>query len=102
MFPKGKLYFKNPKMGNCIGYQELGDCTKCLERNPAMISCKKLGEYLPKDLWNRVIGHGALYEKDYKAREATMSNDMKGRQEVVDRRGRAKRNSLLFRPRKVA
>lgn len=85
----GKLYFKRPKMSGCIGYMQEGTCQQCIERTPGRaLGCNRLGDYLNKKDWNRIIGRGPLYQRDMKAREAAEVPDMKGRIYQADVRGR--------------
>lgn len=95
-YPKGKLYFKNPKRSECIGFQGAGTCMECLQRDSSKVSCKKLTEYLNKRDWNRIMKESPLYTKDYKARESMYAPDMKGKEILVDQFG------VPLKPRRVA
>jgi hypothetical protein len=96
---KGKIRFKNPKIKECIGQAEAESCLKCVRNNPGLaLGCKRLGDFLDRNTWNRVIGTGPLYQNDYKAREETVSPDAKGNEIILDKFGKQK----IFTGRKVA
>lgn len=88
MYLKGKVYFKNPKQKECIGFQDAGTCLDCLKKDSSKISCSRMGDFLDKNMWNRVIGNGPLFQKDYKTREETESPDAFGNMKILDRKGK--------------
>ena len=65
-----KIRFSAPEKGDCIGKKDEGTCLECLQRFPEKIACSSMGEYLDDDMWNKCIGSGPQYIKDYKVREA--------------------------------
>lgn len=65
---KGRIPFKYHKDKECLGRMGLGDCNDCIRINQIhALTCKNMGDYLPKADWNRIIGNGILQQSDRKS-----------------------------------
>jgi len=62
---RGKSNFRYRKDIHCMGRMGTGNCMDCMKINQMhALTCKNLGDYLPKDDWNRIIGNGAMQQYD--------------------------------------
>jgi hypothetical protein len=65
---KGRFKFRYHKDIHCMGRMGTGDCNDCMRINQMhALTCKNMGDYLPKNEWNKIIGNGALQQFDRKS-----------------------------------
>lgn len=92
-----RVKFSNPEKGECVGKADAGTCMDCIKRNPAKMSCKKMGEFLNNHDWNKIVANGPQQVKDFKVREAIEASDYDAnKQQIFDKRGK------LLKVRKIA
>ncbi len=86
--PIKKIKFETPKKVDCPGRIGTGDCMHCIKTNSTRaIGCKHLGEFLPKNDWNRIFKNSPLYNNDIKAHEG-FEEDRYSHQVSFDKKGK--------------